>query len=413
MQRPRRLLVLLACATVAATAASLVRAQESPPTQPADPTEFQRDRIRSILAWKESAWETSPNALDGAIESLERARADDPESNDPTIEFLLGFCYLKRGRPDLATPLLDAAHAAADKFIGFALVNGISMQLRHEDKAAVALFEEFLSRKDEFARVGPIATEFEFLGHVHLGQALVDSGNAVAGAEELRQALDLSERTRGKASSTCKILLANAHMRADEFGIAEALLREVIERNPWNPEHAYQLGLLCADQEKADEARSWYLAAVERDPGYAPPYIKLAYLANLERDYTASRRYLETYAALLGVDEPGYGTSQQDVDAAADVAAGFGAYWHALANVRYEEHDDRGYREAAGRAIESYRRAIQIRPDCEKAIHRLVQLLYSTEGAAAEAECAELRRRLEQQKADQDARGGARRSTFC
>jgi hypothetical protein len=113
------------------------------------------------------------------------------------------------------------------------------------------------------------------------------------------------------------------------------------------------------------------------------------------------------------VGEPGRGSTQEERDDAADVEAGLGIYWSGIAGMRADLGDAVGSKEAYGKAIEHHRRAVQIRPDCVRAIAELLQLLYAESGEAAEAERAELGRRLEQQKSEEDVKGPARRSTFC
>ena len=391
------------------TSWSIGRAQDQAPEQPAGPTETQRDRTRAILAWKESSWEPTTGKLGAAITQLERAVANSPDQRDPTLDFLLGLSLLKSGRGDAARPLLDRAHRAAPNFSGFLLVDGVTLQLEERHGAAAEAFRRFLADADGLERVGAIATELTFLARVHHGQSLIDSGSGDEGIALLAEALAQSERDHGSPSVTCKVLLANAYSKQKEFGIAEALLAEVLRDDPWNPLHHYHRGIVAADQEDTDGAIRWFSAAVERSPGFAEPYAKLAYLAHSDRRLDDAYRYLETYASLTGIGLDGAAGSTASPNTKADVHAGFGAYWMSVANARLDDGDPEGRVRALRNAATAFRAALEFRRDCVKSLDALIQILYQL--GEGEDERNEYADRIQELQEELDA--APTRSTFC
>ena len=72
-----------------------------------------------------------------------------------------------------------------------------------------------------------------------------------------------------------------AHLKLEQYGDAEQVLRKAIEVNDRNPYAHNNLGVALREQGKFDEARKHYKKALELDPKYARAHFNLGVLAKL------------------------------------------------------------------------------------------------------------------------------------
>jgi tetratricopeptide (TPR) repeat protein len=119
------------------------------------------------------------------------------------------------------------------------------------------------------------------------------------GGQEALLAFQNADLNKSKASERDRYMIEAmfaANFQRD-FQAADSLLRELIERFPYEKEARYQLGVFYDATDRDDEAISIIEEAVTLDPYYAPGVNHLAYLAGRNGDTvgadTLSLKYLE------------------------------------------------------------------------------------------------------------------------
>jgi len=374
------------------------------------PSKAEVHKARGYHAWQRAVWRATPNLLDPVVEQLEASRAAAGSEFDASVGFMLGYAYLRQGRIDQATKLLAQTRKEVPDFVGYTLLDGLQLQQMERHADALDRFDAFLAKR-EVIRANPLfGAELEFLGLLHRGQSLLSEMNAQGAADVLEEALELSEKHRGKGAASAKIMLARARVRLEEFGVAEALLLEVLAEEPDDPVNYYHLALIHADQLDYEKAAAWYLQAVAHGPAYAEPCIKLAYLAGENDELATMRRYLETYRALISARQPSAGAALP-ADELADIEAGLGKYWEKVGDAREAQGDDAGAARAWTRSVEHYEQALLSRPTCAAALKGAVEMLGRLGDRDAELE--RYRKRLADLKLKERRGATTHRSTFC
>ena len=200
--------------------------------------------------------------------------------------------------------------------------------------------------------------------------------------------------------------MARSHIDVQEYTRAEEILTEVLHKEPSNARSYANLGLVYYDQHLTDEAQKWYTEAIRRSPGLVEARERLAHIALRKDDPDSARRHLEALESSLA----GLWAARPDLrtpGSAANLHAGFGTYWRAMAERREQQGDAEGAVSARDEAERRFRRSLQEQPDCVKAMESLLSLL--SERDAPAAEIAKLKQELlERQKQKREYR-----DTFC
>jgi len=200
--------------------------------------------------------------LEAAAAALDAAHALDPEA--PWTLLRLADVELDRGRTRRAAELYrralghQAAAAAAHYGLGrVALAAG-------EAAAAIEEFEAVLATAPEATRVHHLlAQAFRAAGREEdARQALASAG---PGELPLADPI-LAELLREAGGSQTHVERAQRASKAGDTGVAERELRAALEANPDDPTARFNLAVLLARHDRADEAEEQYRTLLAQDP---------------------------------------------------------------------------------------------------------------------------------------------------
>ncbi len=222
-----------------------------------------------------------------AIEAYRKALAAQPDLFEANLN--LGILLAQAGSPEAekhlraATQLKPSADVDEGKARAW-LSLGAVLSEKNPAEALVAY--------QELARLRPKDAD------AHLGSAMalerLERYPEAAAEFTLAAGLD-------PASDEALAGLANVSMRQANWREAEAALRKIVQRSPRNAAAHLQLGRVLRAQNRSDEARSSFLAAVEIAPEDADVLKELAALEVAAGDYSqAVSRY-----RILAQKEPG------------------------------------------------------------------------------------------------------------
>lgn len=373
-------------------------------------------KLRGYLLWRRAVW--TVEGLDGygrAAEHFEAALAlDDAARPDFTVQYLASYCLMQIGRRAEARALLAAAKARSPGFVGFRLLESFERSLDGDHVGRTAVLEEFVAEleRDPDPTFG---AELSFLGHLHLGEALVRRERFDAGLPHLERAREIAIESRAAVTPSpvppsLVLRIARTNQRLDQHKQSDELVESVLRQDPGNPRHYYNLGLLRGGRFEFDDAAQFHLRAIARQTSFDRPRPKLAYLALQRDDLREARLHLSVYryhAETLPLEAGAVITNEVD----GDLAAAEGAYWIAVATAREElgAYDDA--RLAYERARVALERALVHAPGCVAALSQILQVLGQLE--ATEAELAPHRRALRELRDGVEGAPDIQGSTFC
>jgi tetratricopeptide (TPR) repeat protein len=115
--------------------------------------------------------------------------------------------------------------------------------------------------------------------------------------EEAKQAI--VEARRENPNDTSLITSeADLYLKLKDFPSYERLVKEALEKNPNDATLNYNLGVISAENGKADEAEKYYKRAIEIDPKYTNAYLNMAIMKlDPEKDLVERMNKLGTSAA--------------------------------------------------------------------------------------------------------------------
>ncbi len=134
---------------------------------------------------------------------------------------------------------------------------------------AMELYEESLTR---FADAYCIQSR--------MALQLASVGKMDEAAAYYRRAYELMPSSFGRMESHC-FGCEGAFTGEVPQAIAEEVFTRMLEESPENPQLHYLMGYLRDSQERFDEARDFYLRAVELDPDYINAWVNLAHTGNI------------------------------------------------------------------------------------------------------------------------------------
>lgn len=399
------------------------RGQESPPQV----SEADILRARGRLAWRRAAWRLRRDEWLRAVDVLEAARRADSAAGvvDFGTLYLLGAAYLRLAPSGVGSSKLDAAdivlHEARridPKFPGFAFTDGLRETLLPENPSAagathaelaVERFGAFIrdfGRPEDF----PFGFELLFLGHYYRARSQArDPGGYDTAVIDLNKARSLADSHGQTPPTEVVSLLAQVYKNLNQGEDAKRVVADALRRNPADAPNYYNFGQLLVSAHDLTGARSWFEAALLRQPGFPEARIALADIARRMNDSGAMRRHLEAARALLEMNAKAGNPIESGF--MADVECGFGICWKMIGDQRSEAGDDVGMREAFARATTHFVEARVKQSGCFNAVNYLIQIKART--GAPEEEVEALKKELERLQKPTDRASGTFRSTFC
>jgi len=361
-------------------------------------------RTRGLSGWRSYVWTLQRPRLQRALGDLEEARRLGGGDSDFTQTYLIAYGNLVLGRAERGERAAQEARRRAPTYSGLLLLDAFAATLAGDSDAAMQQLDQFVEAT-EGAKSEP---EFRFLARLHRGVQLFDIGENDRAIEDLEIALVVAREAQRKPPNEAVLRLALAHQRVQQFAAAEKLVREMLADDPANPYLYYNLGLLFGTQNDFAEARRWYLQAAQRKRDYPDPRVKLAFLAWKEsaaqpEQLRTMREHLEAYRNLIG--------PQASDDLMADAESGFGSYWFAVG----EQRTVAGHGELASvayqRALAHFRRALEHRPECVRALSMLVKIGFLI--GSPDSEIEPFKQRLDEIQQEERRGPDEYRSTFC
>ena len=415
MRRASHIATVVVLTSLALAAAAAPAAAQDPAV--ITPAELQR--ARGTLAWRRAVWGVSREGFERAVTELELCRDDESGRRDVTVLYLLGISYMRLERVAQADPALRDARSLAPDFPGLRLADAMrltavaaapSEESQKLAEEAAKRYDDFLAGLARYPKDAAFAAELGFLGLVLRGtlnsrlygrrdQAVADLGRARALAKE-----------HGEAPSAELItLLANVHQSLDQLDDAKQLVREAMARDPAEPAHYYNYGVILAGTHDDAGARPWFEAALARRRDFAEAHVKIAYIASKSDDLGGMRAHLDAAAAIYEA-RAGRGAAL-DPRNQAEIDAGLGAYWKMVGLQRSDAGDAKGAREAFTAAEAHLRDALAKQPGCVTAISTLIQILSWI--GAPERDQSEWKKRLLDTQQMKNRETDPYRSTFC
>ena len=235
---------------------------------------------------------------------------------EPNLTSLLGAALNRQGRGQEAEPFLRRALEAQPAYAKGQEELGRSLLQQGR-------FDEAIERLRKAIAIDPKLQS----AHLTLVHALSEAGHGALADEQMQSFL-------GADPARSSIAQAAAHHRAGRLEEAEAIYREILQRDPRNLEALRLLALIAMDTEHYGQAEKLLKRAVEAAPDFVAAWIDLS-RAQIER--------LELPAALASIERA---ATQSPRSANVQVH---------VANVlaRSGRQDE---------AIEAYRKAIELNP---------------------------------------------------
>ena len=210
--------------------------------------------------------------LTEAVEHLKNAHEARPD--DVTIACNLISVLMEDSRDKEALDIATEQLAIADNSLRVARLRGFLAQKLEQFGAAVDAYNVVLQKAPR---------DFECLNNI--GNAKAGLGDHEGAVEALRQALEVDPH-----APPTYINLATALLALDHGDDAEAVLRQAMDKFPWDSRSPYQLYALCKTRMKQKEALAAIEEAAVRDPNVASMHLKLAIEYGVERRVSEAER---------------------------------------------------------------------------------------------------------------------------
>lgn len=424
---------LAASIAVAAFGAALskapaARAQEK--TQPVAPGEVQK--VRGIMEWRRAVWAMDKDGYTRASQDLFVARQlqEHAQRPDHTTNFVLALAIALRGDSAAALGFYETAHAAAPAFPGNLLVEEVihAADLRSDDRAgnlaAAEILDRYFVALASYERTAPYHAELEFLGYTQRGTRNFRAERFDKAITDFDRAVEIAKANKRTVAPELTRMLALCHQRVTQGEEAERLIHEALRSDPGEPSHYHVIGQLKADGKFFDQAAVWYERAARRKPDYPEPHVKLAYLAgeSATPDVWRLRSSLERYQILMEVElgrdlsvppPAGAVIADRERSARINILSGNGVYWKARAERAADIGDLATAKRCWGRSVESFRRVLEIEPNCVRAINATIQLLHLLQAPDADIEVEKLKHHLKDLNDMKPGEGRPYGDTFC
>ncbi|MCA8927734.1 MAG: YaiO family outer membrane beta-barrel protein [Alphaproteobacteria bacterium] len=298
-----------------------------------------------------------------AVALLQQARALDPENADVLVQ--LGFAQLGRGDPIAAhhafSDALELAPDYLDANYGIALVRFRQRRFAEARAIMQRLTEAAPERRDFAALFGGIK-------------------KAMANARAVRSKPNRPPAVKPRVAALPDRMEQARRQKEDgDLAGAEATYRRALALAPENFDVLYALGLVSAQQQKYEDARHFYHAALAVVPGSIAPRLGLVRLAIWQNDLAAAREQIDQLKAdapdnvEVALVEARIAFLEGDLVRAEAGYAAILARWPknvpalvGLGDARRQRQDEDGAREAYGRALAAA-------PGSQAIQHRLVQ----------------------------------------
>jgi len=425
--RPRpRLLAALLAVLLAALPAS---AQDAPPAPSPPAPPLSTGDLDRILRRAENNLVLHGLSLDGrfldrAVGDYRKAVARMPTDagTGPRLaaHFALAFCIARADFPPepvaraaLAKEAAGALEEAAriDPTVpGRLVVEGMLQEQMGDPRTAVARITAGL---EDLEKGPPLAGwqgyQLRLFGLLARCRALLEPGmnredlalKDAERAERLAEGalLDPDAPRENRLRRVVRTHVAAAQVKLDNFREAERILEALAREDPDNFLHAYNLGLVLAQQQKYPRALEWYRRAADLDPRDPRPHLKVGYILLIhpppggEPDAAGAEREAQVYLATTGGKNDEY------------------------CALRGEAAWVRGDRKAAERW---FTESLAINPACLHSLNRMVQILGSDDRPTPEREktLREVKERLEKAMEERNRGGGGMGAektglTFC
>lgn len=394
-----------------AAARSLAQEPPAPAPQPSGPgtgSEVEVLRTRGVSTWRNHVWSIERTRLEQSVSELERARELGAGRLGATQTYVLAFGHLVLGNEEPGRAAAQVVRATAPDFVPLRLLDAFEAILAGDATHALVLLDGYVDAIERSPPDPEFGTEFRFLAYLHRGAQRYDMGMAQEAVVDLRTAARIAREAGRVPSNVLLLRLARAHQTLDEHGAAEELVREMLRRDPGNPELYFNLGLLDGTQKHLPEARAWYERTVRRRRSHRDAHGKLAFLAwrDAEVDPAALPRVRAHLAAYESLTERDPSTV-----ALADSASGVGSYWLAVARHRLDQGDEAGARPAFERALRHFRDAIDREPGCVRALNSIIQI--GAQLGWPDGDLAPYRERMNAILQGEEGAPGSVRSSFC
>jgi len=255
-----------------------------------------------------------------------------PETVDPDRKFTalmgLAFCQARMelpadaaGRSARAQETFDLLGRAASletvppgfyaNHPGLWIVDGLMQEQVGQFKAAESQITRGLAELEAVPGIPPwLDYQFRLFGLLARGRAFLKGSEHLA-RTDFKEALALAEKAlldplaprENALRSVVLTHLAAAHQALESFEDAEKVLTELVRRDPANPAHPFNMGLVKAIQQKYVESLAWYRKSADLDRSDPRPHLKIAFilLRYIEPPDTAEAiREAEIYLRLVG-----------------------------------------------------------------------------------------------------------------
>ena len=167
-------------------------------------------------------------------------------------------CFIRQQEALLAQVNVDYGNATAAETLRKAAL--------YEQLGRINLLNQRSGKAVEYFSMAKELVPYEAVARNNLGMALIADGRYVKAEEELTEAARLDSSYANARASLGQAIAAQGLSRLDE---AITHYREALRLNPMNAETSNYLGAALAEQGKFEEARIWFMRAIEIDPGYA------------------------------------------------------------------------------------------------------------------------------------------------
>lgn len=408
--------------------APAARAQEKP--QPLAPGEVQK--VRGIMEWRRAVWAMDKSGYIRASQDLFVARQLQEQARRPdhTTNFVLALVIGLGGDSSAALAFYEPARAIAGGFPGNLLVEEVihAADLRSDDRAgnlaAAELLDRYFVALASYERTAPYHAELEFLGFTQRGTRNFRAERFDRAIADFDRAIEIAKASKRSVAPELTRMLALCHQRVSQGDEAERLIHDALRGDPGEPSHYHVIGQLKADGKFFDQAAVWYERAARRKPDYPEPHVKLAYLAgeSATPDVWRLRSSLERYQILMEVElgrdlsappQAGAVVPDRERSARINILSGNGVYWKARAERAADAGDIATAKKCWGRSVESFRRVLEIEPNCVRAINATIQLLHLLEAPDADLEVEKLKQHLKDLNDMKPGLGRPYGDTFC
>jgi tetratricopeptide (TPR) repeat protein len=199
--------------------------------------------------------------------ALQRKRETDKGSADKALQAASDAAK--------ACPMVTAARA----------VNAEALAIAGRIDEAYAEADEALALPDDAARA-----------HTAKASVLIAAGKVKEAEAEAQKAIDAG------GGRDAKLLVASLAISAGNLDAAEAVLKAMLAERPQDADVQYNLALIADKQNRYNEARNGYLAALKTDPTYRAARYNLALLTFRRGVTEEAKNHARKYAEMAPND---------------------------------------------------------------------------------------------------------------